>query len=167
MVESKLKQLREAAGMSQQDLANELGLSRSLVAKMENGKRSIAKHNVKALAEAYGVDREVVEEIRKTQQNYTNGDYVHSRIDFSNWIVAVAESGESADIRAVLASLLPFFDEKSSLAIFTPEEFCERTGLRREFIDRIWKDVLATPFVEAAHPSMPYAVRLTFPSKYE
>jgi transcriptional regulator with XRE-family HTH domain len=52
---SRLKELREAAGLSQQQLADKIGFHRFSVAKLEQGVRGPTWSTVKALSEALGV----------------------------------------------------------------------------------------------------------------
>jgi transcriptional regulator with XRE-family HTH domain len=54
-----LKRLREAAGLSQMDLAVKAGLNLFTVAKIEQGQREPAWTTVQALARALGVSCEV------------------------------------------------------------------------------------------------------------
>ena len=51
-----IKQMREKAGMSQQDVANACGISRSMVSSIELGERGASAHVVKRLSDALSVD---------------------------------------------------------------------------------------------------------------
>ena len=56
---SSLKELRKAAGLTQQGLANAIGANISQIQKLESGERSLENITLKngiALAEALGVD---------------------------------------------------------------------------------------------------------------
>lgn len=55
MFSDRLKELREAAGLSQQDLADQAGLNRFGIAKLEQGVREPSWSTVVALAKALGV----------------------------------------------------------------------------------------------------------------
>lgn len=50
----RLRQAREAAGLTQEDVARRLGLSRSSVAQMELGNRSVSSLEIDAMAQLYG-----------------------------------------------------------------------------------------------------------------
>ena len=52
----KLAKLRKSAGMRQQDLADQLGISRSLVASWEQGRNAISMPQAIELARVLGVD---------------------------------------------------------------------------------------------------------------
>jgi transcriptional regulator with XRE-family HTH domain len=52
----RLRELREAAGLSQQQLADKAGLTRDGIAQLERGRRQPAWATVLALAGALGVD---------------------------------------------------------------------------------------------------------------
>ena len=51
----RIKELREAANMSQKDLSHTADLDRSYIASVENGKRNISIVNVEKIAHALGV----------------------------------------------------------------------------------------------------------------
>jgi len=51
----RIKELREAANMSQKDLAYSADLDRSYVASVENGQRNISIVNIEKIAAALGV----------------------------------------------------------------------------------------------------------------
>jgi len=53
---ARLKELREAAGLSQKELAKLMGLSQQAIALWENGQRDPSWPKAVALAEALGVD---------------------------------------------------------------------------------------------------------------
>ncbi|NJL74839.1 MAG: helix-turn-helix transcriptional regulator [Saprospiraceae bacterium] len=55
----RIKQLREAAGMSQKDLAYTADLDRSYIASVENGQRNISIVNIEKIAKALGVTLKV------------------------------------------------------------------------------------------------------------
>jgi transcriptional regulator with XRE-family HTH domain len=51
----RLRELREAKGLSQESLAHEAGLDRTYVSSVERGKRNISLENIERLANALGV----------------------------------------------------------------------------------------------------------------
>jgi len=51
----RLRELREAKGMSQESLAHEAGLDRTYVSSVERGKRNISLENIERLAKALGI----------------------------------------------------------------------------------------------------------------
>lgn len=76
----KLKKLRMEKGISQQNLANMIFVSRSAVAKWENGLGLPSEESVAALADFFGVSQEffktdrpemtVIEKNKKKSKNY-------------------------------------------------------------------------------------------------
>lgn len=52
---ARIRQLREEMGMSQDQLANELGLSRPVVTKIENGKKAINSLELRLIADVLRV----------------------------------------------------------------------------------------------------------------
>ena len=80
MFKDKLKELREKAGLSQQALADKLFVSRSAVAKWENGNGIPSDVNLEAIYELFNVTyddlfgEEIINEYRevtKSKFNYT------------------------------------------------------------------------------------------------
>lgn len=57
----RLQLLRESRGLTQQDLADELGLSRSTIAMMESGKREGSIDVISSLATFFEMDVEFIE----------------------------------------------------------------------------------------------------------
>lgn len=57
----RLQLLRESRGLTQQDLADKLNLSRSTIAMMENGKREGSIDVIANLATFFGMDVEFIE----------------------------------------------------------------------------------------------------------
>lgn len=51
----RLRELREAKGVSQESLAHEAGLDRTYISSVERGQRNISLENIERLAEALGV----------------------------------------------------------------------------------------------------------------
>ena len=64
----KLYELRRASGMSQEELAEKLGVSRQAVSKWESGASDPSTANLIAIAELYGVSaEEILREVRKEE----------------------------------------------------------------------------------------------------
>lgn len=57
---SRIKQLREAAGISQKDISFAADLDRSYIASVENGQRNISIVNIEKIAKALGVTIKVL-----------------------------------------------------------------------------------------------------------
>ncbi len=51
-----VRKLREAAGLSQEDLGDRAGLHRTYIGSIERGERNIGLENIHALAKALAVD---------------------------------------------------------------------------------------------------------------
>ncbi len=51
----RLKEIRQARGLSQEQMANTLGLNRSTVSQIENGKRNLAADELLSVSEALGI----------------------------------------------------------------------------------------------------------------
>jgi transcriptional regulator with XRE-family HTH domain len=52
---SKVRQLREDRGWSQEEFAHRSGLHRTYISSLEQGKRNVSIVNVRAIAKAFGV----------------------------------------------------------------------------------------------------------------
>lgn len=52
---SRIRQLREAAGLSQEQLSFECGLHRTYISSIERGERNVAVINLRRIADALGV----------------------------------------------------------------------------------------------------------------
>ena len=64
----KLYELRRASGMSQEELAEKLGVSRQAVSKWESGASDPSTANLIAIAKLYGVSaEEILREVRKEE----------------------------------------------------------------------------------------------------
>ncbi|WP_231860802.1 helix-turn-helix domain-containing protein [Microbacterium laevaniformans] len=51
----RVRELRQSAGLSQEQLAHQAGLDRSYVGQVERGERNVSLDNIHRLAEALGV----------------------------------------------------------------------------------------------------------------
>lgn len=54
----RVRRLRERLGMSQEALGEALGIGRSAVSRIENGKNTLTEQNIKLLCQMFGVNRE-------------------------------------------------------------------------------------------------------------
>ncbi len=52
IVSANIKRMREAAGLSQEDLAHEAGLDRTYVGSVERGERNVSLKNIERIAKA-------------------------------------------------------------------------------------------------------------------
>ena len=72
----KLYELRRASGMSQEELAEKLGVSRQAVSKWESGRSDPSTTNLIALAKLFGVEPEELlraAEAKDESENKTEG----------------------------------------------------------------------------------------------
>jgi transcriptional regulator with XRE-family HTH domain len=70
---SKLRELREAAGLTQSELAQRAGLSKAGVTQLEQGRRKPAWETVLALAAALGVSCEAFNEPAESDEKKSRG----------------------------------------------------------------------------------------------
>jgi transcriptional regulator with XRE-family HTH domain len=60
---SRLRQIRQVKGLSQEELADRAGLHRTYVGSVERGERNISIDNIEVIAKALGVD--IIELLKK------------------------------------------------------------------------------------------------------
>lgn len=65
---NELKRLRERAGLTQQQLSQKTGVSRSLISQWENGVISVSAATKKRIADFFGVDSTPAKPEKKTEQ---------------------------------------------------------------------------------------------------
>lgn len=83
-IANKLLQLRKEKGLSQEQLANELGISRQAVSKWERAEASPDTDNLIALAKLYDISLDELllhEPTNKTEQTVEKEEYVHVGFD--------------------------------------------------------------------------------------
>ena len=61
----RIKALREARGLSQEELADEVGLHRVALTQIENAQREVSAQELVALSEAFGVSADILLDLRK------------------------------------------------------------------------------------------------------
>lgn len=93
IVGEKIKQLRKARSLKQDDLSEVLGgLSRPQISNIETGRRNINLHQIKALADFFGVSIETLG--LKTDEVETNDLLERAKLIFENKNVPIEEKQE-------------------------------------------------------------------------
>ncbi len=64
----RIKQIRESLGLSQQVLAEKLGISRPSISQIENGERKVCAEELKRLAEIFNISTDALLDARKEPQ---------------------------------------------------------------------------------------------------
>ena len=59
-IAARIRQLREARGFTQQDLADAVGLSRPAIVNIETGRQRVMVHHIIAISDFLGVPRHVL-----------------------------------------------------------------------------------------------------------
>lgn len=92
-VGEKIRQLRKARSMKQDELGEILGgLSRGQVSNLETGKRNLNLHQIKTLAEFFGVSLETLG--LKTDEVQVNDLLARAKLIFENDTVPLTEKQE-------------------------------------------------------------------------
>lgn len=93
IVGQKIKQLRKARSLKQDDLSKVLGgLSRPQISNIETGRRNLNLHQIKALADFFGVSIETLG--LKTDEIETNDLLERAKLIFENENVPLEEKQE-------------------------------------------------------------------------
>ncbi len=64
----RIRQIRESFGLSQQSLAEKLGISRPSISQIENGERKVSAEDLKKLSETFNVSTDALLDARKEPQ---------------------------------------------------------------------------------------------------
>lgn len=64
------KRIRRAKGLTQQNIADRLGVSKSLVYQWESGETRMAMEQLMAISEAYGIDVEQMRDVQDSKGNW-------------------------------------------------------------------------------------------------
>ena len=81
MFKDRLKELREKAGLSQYELANKLFVSRSAVAKWENGSGIPSDINLEAICKYFNVDEEWLLDRKDLKNHILKLDNINTKIN--------------------------------------------------------------------------------------
>lgn len=96
----RLRELREAAGKSQDDAAGYLGVKRPTISRLENGRNAILSKNVKFLCQLYGVGAPEVDMlVRQAEESNDRGWWLSYSDTMPNWFETYV--GFEADASAI------------------------------------------------------------------
>ena len=70
----RIKQIRESLGLSQQALAEKLGISRPSISQIENGERKVSAEELKKLSETFNVSTDALLDCPQGAANYDQGE---------------------------------------------------------------------------------------------
>lgn len=94
-VGKRIKQLRKARSLKQDDLMEVLNLSRPAISNIETGRRNINLHQIKALADFFGVSIDALG--IQTEEVEVNDLLVRAKLIFENDNVPIEEKRELAE----------------------------------------------------------------------
>ena len=94
-VGKRIKQLRQARSLKQDDLMEVLNLSRPAISNIETGRRNINLHQIKALADYFGVSIDALG--IQTEEVEVNDLLVRAKVIFENENVPIEEKRELAE----------------------------------------------------------------------
>ena len=113
MFKEKLKELREKKGISQYELANKLFVSRSAVAKWENGHGIPSDVNLKAICEFFDIEEEKLLDMKDVKEVVENLDKKNGKL---LWFIL----GIVTPIILFILSIFPMFKYVGMLAVYIP-----------------------------------------------
>lgn len=100
----RLKELRLAAGLTQVELAEKLGLSKGAVGNYEAGKRSPDYETLEAIADYFNVELDYLQGRTNSRPEYTLEE---------QWVISCFRNAD-ADTREGIKAILRRFDKKDS-----------------------------------------------------
>lgn len=104
---SELRKLREAKGMTAEEVATRLLVSQSKISRLENGRRSISQRDVRDLCMVYGVDDErIVESLMTMARESRQRGWWHAFGDIP-YSVYIGLEAEATSIRNYQSLMLP------------------------------------------------------------
>lgn len=104
-----LREMREAAGKSQDDAAAYLGVKRPTISRIENGRHSILPRNVRFLCQLYQVGAPQVDMlVRQAEESNERGWWVSYSDTMPNWFETyVGFEADAQEIRTYESELVP------------------------------------------------------------
>ncbi|GAB2576738.1 helix-turn-helix transcriptional regulator [Streptomyces capparidis] len=104
---AELRKLREAKGMTAEEVATRLLVSQSKISRLENGRRSISQRDVRDLCQVYGVeDRRIVESLMTMAKESRQRGWWHAFGDIP-YSVYIGLEAEAASIRTYHSLVVP------------------------------------------------------------
>lgn len=104
---SELRKLREAKGMTAEEVATRLLVSQSKISRLENGRRSISQRDVRDLCMVYGVDDDrIVESLMTMARESRQRGWWHAFGDIP-YSVYIGLEAEATSIRNYQSLMLP------------------------------------------------------------
>lgn len=146
MSESTLRDLRNQKGLSQEDLAGEIGKSRTTISNWETGKHDVGQGVVSDLADALDTSEEQIRQALGAPQT-ARERAVTSQSQLSGWQKQVRQSDLDFQCAAIATSFADFWSKRGQVSVFTIDELCEQTGCPRETVEACWKEIVQSPFV--------------------
>jgi transcriptional regulator with XRE-family HTH domain len=146
---SELRKLREAKGMTAEEVATRLLVSQSKISRLENGRRSISQRDVRDLCQVYGVsDERLVESLMTMAKESRQRGWWHAFGDIP-YSVYIGLEDEATSIRNYQSLLVPGLLQTRGYAEAvvrgaapenTPDQVQQRIDVRIRRQDRITGD---------------------------
>jgi transcriptional regulator with XRE-family HTH domain len=143
---SELRRLREAKGMTAEDVANRLLVSQSKISRLENGRRSISQRDVRDLCQVYGVeDTRLVESLMHMAKESRQQGWWHAFGDVP-YSVYIGLETEAESLRVYDSLVVPGLLQTRAYATAviegtepesTQEQVERRTGVRLQRQERL------------------------------
>ncbi|KRV50028.1 XRE family transcriptional regulator [Wenjunlia vitaminophila] len=143
---AELRKLREARGMTAEEVATRLLVSQSKISRLENGRRSISQRDVRDLCQVYGVeDRRIVESLMTMARESRQRGWWHAFGDIP-YSVYIGLEAEAASIRTYHSLVVPGLLQTRAYAEAvvsgtgpenTPQQVLKQVEVRMKRQDRI------------------------------
>lgn len=155
----RLKRMRDAAGFSQEQLAEQLGVSRMTIIRWEQAD-VLPKGRLEEVASFLGADLSAVQ----AEMAFETPGYVRNIDDALEWWTRISIMDLDVFARLIMGILATseFMDRATGIVAFTEDDLVKRGNLPSEIVERCLPAVLESPWIERLGNAK-YAVKLKMP----